>query len=260
MKKQNEPASAPAPDQRPLTKSQAARLAAVSGIDAAHLDGLLVSQINDKFRWRIDPEILFFRRICGKVVKRDPATGVEYPVPFATVHVEDTDCSFLGFFPVEYPWAWFFPFFCTREDIGTATTDGCGRFCVWVPRFEIDWILRFRRERICFPDIFLKPSILEILKSLEENPVIVRPHGPDPDPAPSLLKGGPELLRRAQELLGREVADRLASIEAGATLGASTRERQQFLANRAFPHQFPPPIPSEFKQGASRSSNIATSS
>ena len=259
MKKQNESASAPAPDQRPLTKSQAARLAAVSGIDAAHLAGLSVSQINDKFRWRIDPEILFFRRICGKVVKRDPATGVEYPVPFATVHVEDTDCSFLGFFPVEYPWAWFFPFFCTREDIGTTTTDGCGRFCVWVPRFEIDWILRFRRERICFPDIFVKPNILEILKSLEENPVIVRPHGPDPDPGPLLLKGGPELLRRAQEILGNNVADRLGAIEAGATLGASTTERQRFLANSAFPHQLPPPIPSEFRHGTSRSGNIATS-
>src|SRR5260370_3505076 len=103
MKKQNESASAPAPDQRPLTKSQAARLAAVSGIDAAHLAGLSVSQINDKFRWRIDPEILFFRRICVKVVKRDPATGVEYPVPFAPFHVEAPDFSLLGVFPLEVP-------------------------------------------------------------------------------------------------------------------------------------------------------------
>src|SRR6185437_14229776 len=112
MAKQNEPLTAQPPDQRPLTGSQASRLASLTGLNPKELSGLSVAQIGEKFRWKIDPEILFFRRICGRVVKLDPLTGDELPVPFATVHVEDTDCSFLCFFPVENPWAWFFPIFC----------------------------------------------------------------------------------------------------------------------------------------------------
>lgn len=250
MKKQPEPNLVP--DKRPLTQSQASRLAAVTGIAAEEFAGKPLVEISDKFRWRIDPEIFLFRRICGRVVKRDPSTGAEYPVPFATVHVDDTDCSFLGFFPVQNPWAWFFPYFCRREEIGSTTTDGCGRFCVWVPRFEIDWILRFRRERICFPDIFVRPSILDILKTLEEQPV-VRPHGPDPDPGPLFTKGRPQLLQRAEQILGRDVAQRLGAIEAGITLGSSAAQRQQILDGAAFPQQLPPPVPAEFKQAALRS-------
>jgi hypothetical protein len=33
------------------------------------------------------------------------------------------------------------------------------------PWFDIDWILRWRRERICFPDIFVRPSISTRLRS-----------------------------------------------------------------------------------------------
>jgi len=248
MKKQPEPILVP--DRRPLTQSQAARLAATTGIAAEELAGQSMVEISDKFRWRIDPEILLFRRICGRVVKRDPSTGAEFPVPFAKVHVEDTDCSFLGFFPVENPWAWFFPIFCRREEIGTTTTDGCGRFCVWVPRFEIDWILHFRRERICFPDIFTKPTVFEILRTLEREPSV--PHGPDPDPGP-LLVGGPQLLQQAEQILGRDVTLRLGAIQAGTTLGSSAAERQRILAGAAFPQQLPPPLPAEFRPAALRS-------
>lgn len=74
-------------------------------------------------------------------------------MPWATVHVEDTDCSLFGYFPHGWPWSWFLPLLCRREEIATAVTDACGRFCVWIPRWEIDWILRFRREGICLPDI-----------------------------------------------------------------------------------------------------------
>jgi hypothetical protein len=142
------------PDQVPLTKLQAKRLSGLTGINADELAGLSVSEISTKFRWQIDPEYFFFRRICGKVVKKDPSTGIEYPVPFATVYAEDTDCSLLGLFPVDNPWAWFFPFFCETEVIAETTTDACGNFCVWVPRFEIEWILRFRLERRCFVELF----------------------------------------------------------------------------------------------------------
>ena len=132
---------------------------------------------------------------------------MDYPVPYATVHVEDTDCSFLGLFPVENPFAWFFPITCRREEIGTVRTDACGRFCIWIPRFEIDWILRFRRERICFPDIFVKPNLRDILPLLEAQPV--RPHINDPDPPPQLTRRGPESLRQAER--PARPADRRAS-------------------------------------------------
>ena len=79
------------PDQRKLTKTQAARLGALAKLRSEDLVGLTVAQITDKFKWKVIPEFLFFRRICGRVVKKDPVTGVEYPVPFATVHVQDTD-------------------------------------------------------------------------------------------------------------------------------------------------------------------------
>ena len=67
----------PAPDQAPLTKSQAARLSGLTGIDAGQLTGLSVAEISSKFRWRIDPDLLFFRRICAKVVKRQPGQSVD---------------------------------------------------------------------------------------------------------------------------------------------------------------------------------------
>jgi hypothetical protein len=240
-------AAAPlAPDRRPLTESQAVRLSELSGISARDLAGKAAVEILEKFKWQIDPELFLFRRICGKVVKRDPVTGTEYPVPFATVHVEDTDCSFLGLFPVENPWAWFFPITCRREEIGSVVTDRCGRFCVWVPRWEIDWILRFRRERFCWGDIFVRPDIRDLLDHLREIPPR-RPPKPEPDPPPFLLRDGGIALRRAEELLGRETAGRLAAIEAGSTIGSSALEQQRILASPAFPAPVPPPIPAEFR-------------
>ncbi len=235
------------PDRRPITELQAKRLEALTGVSAKELVSKSVAEISEKFKWRIDPELLLFRRICGRVIKKDPATGGERPVPFATVHVEDTDCSFLGLFPVEAPWAWFFPLICRREEIGTVVTDECGRFCVYVPRWEVDWILRFRRERICFPDIFIKPSIRDLLEGLRELPVI-RPPKPDGDPPPFLLKDGGMTLRRAEELVGRDVAGRLAALEAGASLGTNSTQHLQLLGSKGFAQPLPPPLPSALKR------------
>ena len=89
----------PAPDERKLTSLQTKRLSAMTGVSAKELTGVTVAELSDRFKWRIDPNLLFFRRICGRVVKKDPNTGIEYPVPFATVTVEDTDCSLIGYFP-----------------------------------------------------------------------------------------------------------------------------------------------------------------
>jgi hypothetical protein len=61
------------------------------------------------------------------------------------------------------------------------TTDECGEFCVWVPRWDIDWILRWRRERFCFP--FERPSIIDLLEDLPI-PVERVPRRPWPEPDP----------------------------------------------------------------------------
>lgn len=91
------------PDQRKLTPIQAKRIAALANIKAADLEHQTVAQVSDRLKWQIDPSIFFFRRICGQVVKKDSVTGVEYPVPFATVYVEDTDCNFISYFPKPWP-------------------------------------------------------------------------------------------------------------------------------------------------------------
>ena len=243
MSKQTENVAIQTPEHKPLTKSQVKRLASLTGLHAKDLTGLTVAQISEKFRWKIDPKLLLFRRICGRVVKLDPFTGNELPVPFATVHVEDTDCSFLGLFPVESPWAWFFPIFCHREDIGTTTTDACGNFCVWVPRFEIDWILRFRRERICLPEIFVKPNLAEILR-LAEEPAI--PPHPIPDPPPFISKLNPQVRQRLEQTVGSNTVERLIALEKSATVAGSSVQRQRLLASAAFPTGLTPPLPKEF--------------
>ena len=70
------------PDQRPLTPIQANRLAAQSSVHAEKLVGLTVAEISDKFRFVIDPKLLFFRKVCGRVVKKEPVSGELLPVPY----------------------------------------------------------------------------------------------------------------------------------------------------------------------------------
>ncbi len=50
------------------------------------------STVSDAYRFVIDPEPVFFRIFCGRVVKRDPVTGIEYLVPFATADAQDAGC------------------------------------------------------------------------------------------------------------------------------------------------------------------------
>jgi hypothetical protein len=245
-----------APDVRKLTSIQASRLAALANVGAKTLEGRTVAEISDKLRWVVDSRLLLFRRVCGRVVKRDPVTGIEYPVPFATVHVEDTDCHFVGFFPPGKRWSWFFPFHCHREEIGTVTTDECGRFCVWIPRFDIDWILRWRHERICFPDIFIRPTLEDILDELVAVPPFRRPI-PEPDPAPferDLADPLPRLRafqRLAREnvvaTVGSEAARAIASLGDGLAFGASLSSATKALGAPAFRTPVPPPLPEEFR-------------
>ena len=236
----------PDPDQRKLSSLQARRLGQLSGVDEKQLAGLSVAEISDKLKWRIDPALLFFRRICGKVVKKDPLTGVEYPVPFATVIVEDTDCNLLAYFPPGWKWTWFYPLFCHRETLATVKTDACGRFCVYVPWFDIDWILRWRRERICFPEIFVRPSIDDLI------PI------PDPGPFERLSKLRPGTIEALAGAQGRRVAQTVLDAQAARNLGA--RATTVDLANeRAFSGNLPPPLPAEFRQALAGGPVVRTS-
>lgn len=240
------PASAAArldPDRVPLSEMSAGRLARVTGLPLADLAKQTVVELAEKFRFHIDPALFLYRRICGRVVKRNPTTGELLPVPFATVHVEDTDCQLLGWFPSGWPYGWYFPLGCKREVIATATTDACGHFCVWVPRFDIDWVLRWRAQRVCFDVIFRRPSLADLLDDLEgirvpELERWPRPPIPLPDPPP-LLRDGGFALRRAAEVIGRDAADLLARAETQRNFGGPTGKLAARLA--ATPLRAAPP-------------------
>jgi hypothetical protein len=227
------------PERRKLTERQAAYLEELSGVSADKLIATPLGELGDLLRWKIDPHLLFFRKVCGRVVRIEPGTGVIHGVPNATVHVEDTDCSFLGFFPVEGPfwwlWWWLWPIFCHLEEIATTMTDECGRFCVWIPRWDIDRILRFRHERICYPWI-VRPSLADLLKEIgpgpvEQPPIKVNPN--PPDPAPFVLPER-EVLEQAGALLGRRSLDQLLQFSEQRSFGEQTGDLQALLDQPAF--------------------------
>src|SRR5260370_7014785 len=92
-----------ATDERPVTRREAAFLASQTGVSAEKIAGRPVAELGEILRWRIDPTFLFWRQVCGRVVRQDPVSGVIQGVPNATVHVLDTDCWVLGSFPCEHP-------------------------------------------------------------------------------------------------------------------------------------------------------------
>jgi hypothetical protein len=238
-------ASALPPDQLAVNAIQAQRLSSLTRLHVKELVGRKHLELADKLKWILDPHLLLFRKICGKVVKRDPVTGELFPVPNATVHVEDTDCGLVAYFPPASKYAWFYPLFCRRETLATVKTDECGEFCVWIPRWDIDWILRWRKERFCFP--FVRPSIADILDDL---PILVEkfPPRPFPDPDPGPIFERLNRLTQAQmvDALGAEVAGRVGKLARRTAVGASTQEASSLLAET--PLRTLPPLPAEFKQ------------
>jgi len=238
------------PEDRPLTDIQTRRLAALSGLDVKLLAGGSLAQLSDKLRWQLEPNWLFFRRICGRVVKKDPITGADYGVPFATVFVEDTDCSFISYFPLGSRYVWHYPVFCQREVIGSVKTDACGYFCVLVPRFDIDWILRWRSQRICFPIIFNRPNLDDLVRELPPQRVGPVP-GPDPGPEQRLAGFAPRLLRSLGDGEMARLARELGERQSAQSLGASNRLEKGLLHRRLFDRELPPPLPAEFRQALS---------
>lgn len=234
------PNEAPNPERMKLNEVAAERLGALGNIAAKDLIGLTVAEVGEKYRHVLDPQWLLFRKVQGVVVKTDPVSGTELPVPFATVHVEDTDCSLLGYFPASSRWSWYFPFKCRREVLTTATTNECGKFCVWIPRWDIDWVVRFRRERICFPIAFERPSIRDILEGL----IPPRIPGPIPeDPLIGMRVDRGRFVRLVEESLGSDVARTLDQLHAQATFGASNLPLNAVLDSNAFAQPLPPPMP-----------------
>ena len=235
-----------APDLQKLSSIQVERLSFHADVDKKEIQGLTINQASEKLKWKVDPALFLFRRICGKVVKKDPVTGVEYPVPFATVYIEDTDCHFISYFPKPWPWGWFFPLLCHRETIGSTKTDQCGNFCVWIPRFDIDWILEWRKKRICFPWIFQRPSIKDLLPRFE--PPVVGPWPPIPGPDPGPLHSLTTLPLSTVEAIAGSAAGKVAQRVARTAqmFGAPNGVAEKDLNARAFETELPPPLPADF--------------
>ena len=161
----------------------------------------------------------------------------------------DTDCDFLFYSPFGIPWVWCFPFFCHQEELATVVTDECGKFCVWVPRFDIDWVVRWRLERYCFPQVFVPPTLGDILKQYNLIPVEVVPQpGPGPDPGPIDIRRSGISLDRLASITGLETAKKLLSSGLSATLGGKNSAAQALMNQPAFHAPVPPPISEKLMQ------------
>ncbi len=237
-----EPGKAQAPDQMKLNAISAERLASLAGIEANEVQGQTIASISEQLKWAIDPEWLLFRRVCGRVVKTDPDSGISYPVPYATVHVLDTDCDFWGYFPEGWLYSWLFPIRCRTEELTTVVTDECGNFCVWIPRFEIDWILRWRRERFCYEEFLVKPSIADLLARLAQEAEI-QPKFPPPNPGdPVELAAAVAERGDLVEAIGRPAQQAIAAASRATAFGSQATPLVDRLAAGAFPQGLEPPL------------------
>lgn len=228
-----------------IGKLGAARLAALSGAPVKRLVGQPIASLTAKLGHVLDPRALFMQRVCGKVVRTD-ASGRQHPVPLATVQVEDTDCSLLAFHPKGSPFSWLFPYNCRREVIATVKTDACGNFCVWVPRFDIDWVLRWRTQRVCFPVLFERPNWRELIENLRDSLV---PRRPEPIPGgPGPLPDFAQLARLSRDTRLTQVLDRMERLP-GRAFGQDTAVLQRELEAPAR-LDIAPPLPAEFLDAA----------
>lgn len=244
VSKENSVKSIVGPDKIKLTPLQAQRLSRLSGVNIAKIEGRDIAQLSESLKWVVDPGYFGFRKVCGQVVRWDPASGLYQPVPFATVHVMDTDCDFLGYFPFETKLAWLFPIFCYQEQIAEVVTDACGRFCVWIPWFDIDWVIRWRLERYCFPEVFVKPNLGDLLQSAGVLPTPI----PGPDPGPIELREAGLSLDRLASIVGSDTASKLLLSGQAATLGGNRAPLQNLLSQPAYPNRVPPPASPKLRE------------
>jgi hypothetical protein len=155
-------------------------------------------------------------------------------VPFATVHVYDVDFNFLAWSPGGSQYSWFWPFGVRREKIATVTTDECGRFCVHVPRFDVDYYLRFRLERECFVTWLRKPNIADVLHQREVIPI------PKPDPGP--LKLDEHIIEHARRVIDPKAVAKLREVGKVVRPQAPTPKVDPALLRPAFPQSTRAPL------------------
>jgi len=272
------------PEQQVISPLQAKRLADLSGYPVEKIQKRKLGELHKDLRLYLDPHLLLFRRICGQVVRRNPETGALEGVPNATVHVEDTDCSFMIYSPPGWPnWSWFFPFKCKREELAHAVTDECGHFCVWVPAWEIDWIVKWRKARLCFPTLF-RPRLKDYLERivlpelLPEPPRIRWPRPPEatpitlpsaqatpieiPHPKPdpyvrdlsiaslATVLSRPDAQARMREVAGDRIATTIEQLTEGKTFGANSARLEAELQTPVIP--LPPPLPDNMDMKSAR--------
>jgi hypothetical protein len=219
------------PDTEKLSERQASRLATISKLPVAELKGKTLGDLRKAHLPQLNPAWLLYQTVCGQVVKTD-AGGVDRPVPFATVKVYDTDIGLLGWSPVFLPYTWFLPLYFRRELLATVTTDECGRFCVNIPRWEIDFYLRWRLERQCYLTWLRRPNVQDILAA---NAVIPVPH---PDPAPHIDE---HVLGHASRVLDAPLVERLRAV-APSTIGDAVAKVTGAMAAPAFASSVRPPF------------------
>lgn len=202
-------------ENRSLRESQIAFLAREASLPTADLADLVVTDVPGRLEFHIDPHWFFSRRVCGRVVQRDPVTGELRGVPGATVEVQDTDCG--GLFRAIGGFQWFYPFVCSRETIAIATTDECGFFCVWIPRWLVEWVRTWRKERICLP--LDRPRLVDVIDFPPigpEPPIIRDPGWIDPPPEPD-VRIDPGIDPRIDPRLGERVRTLIETLEPGAS-------------------------------------------
>ncbi len=137
--------------------------------------------------------------------------------------------------------------------IATAKTDECGHFCVWIPRWDIDWVLRFRRERRCYGVIFHRPTIRELIEQLRPlpDPEIQWPPRPipEPDPPPYINPlDRSALISKAIHTYGQPVAERINEFLTVNEFGASMKQPAVHQMAAAPLAGLAPPLPRQLRQ------------
>jgi hypothetical protein len=234
-----------------VTKRQAEYLGKTSRISLDKIRGKTYGELEELLRLRVSPALLTYRQICGRVVKKNQMTGAFEGVPNATVHVDDTDCSVVGFFPQQHPYFWLYNLGCRTEELATVTTDECGHFCVWVPRWDIDRFLRWRKRWRCH---FVRPRVRDLLPLRPEpRDPLPGPVGPGdpfrpvprpfPVPAPPNFRVDRHTLETAGGVLDPDIAGLLERAADQGGLESAADQAEAILDVSLFPRRSAAPLP-----------------
>lgn len=133
-----------APEKRELNSHERARLAELAGLQPEAFCRLTIEEIRSRFGWQIDPRLLLFRRLSGRVLSADNEIGNAIPVPEAVIRVDSTLSDLLHFADNVHGGGCVLMTNLRRETITTLTTSSQGEFSLWIPRFDIESLARWR--------------------------------------------------------------------------------------------------------------------